>query len=155
MKDNYPLMSASQLRDAPWNQEEPEPIDVDCCVSYCMSKTMPVAVSNYIISKEYDCDIDDEGKSYCHTWQETDFENTNFIEEFENDSNSLGLPSLLEELGKLCKEKIDKLKDELALCNQYTAHRIYRQIKNELSHYQNVLELSKGWVVDDMDVTKE
>lgn len=152
MKDNYPLTGASQLREAPWNQEDPEPIDIDCCVSYCISKTMPVAVSNYTISKEYDCDIDDEGKSYCHTWQETDFENTNFIEEFKNDSNSLGIPTLLKELRKLSSEKISRLEDEFHLTSSYNNK---QKVKREIEHYKLVLESSIGWTVDDLDVVNE
>ena len=69
MKDNYPLLSQSEERMAPWNQKDPAPTQVDCCVSYCLSKSMPVTISNYDL-------IDDE----------PNFDNTNFIEEFENDN---------------------------------------------------------------------
>ena len=84
MKDNYPLLSQSEERMAPWNQKDPAPTQVDCCVSYCLSKSMPVTISNYDL-------IDDE----------PNFDNTNFIEEFENDNNALGILSLLTELQHL------------------------------------------------------
>lgn len=136
MKDNYPMLTQSQLREAPWMQEELIPIQVDCCISYCMSKTMPVWVENYGVS-------DGEG----------DFDITNFIKEFEGDGKAIGIPTLLEELQKLCWEKVGRLRDELELT--YISKDEQRKAKKEIAHYLSLLNASKDWIVDDLDVTKE
>lgn len=135
MKDNYPLLSQSEERIAPWNQRDPAPIQVDCCVSYCLSKSMPVTISNYDL-------IDDE----------PNFDNTNFIEEFENDNNAFGILSLLTELQHLSQEKINRLEDELSITHTPTAKAI---VQKELNHYKNIYKATKDWVIDDLDVIKE
>lgn len=125
----------SEESTAPWNQEELQPLDVDCCVSYCMSKTMTIPVKNY----------KDEGGSY-------DFSDTNLIDEF-SDSDALGLTYLLTELLRLSEEKITSLEDELNLTSSNNKAR--EQIQRELQHYKNVSKASKGWIVDDLDVEIE
>lgn len=135
MKDNYPLLSQSEERIAPWNQKDPAPTQVDCCVSYCLSKSMPVTISNYDL-------IDDE----------PNFDNTNFIEEFENDNNTFGILSLLTELQHLSQEKINHLEDELSITPTPTAKAI---VQKELTHYKNISKATKDWIIDDLDVIKD
>ena len=130
MNDNYP-MGANDDPQAPWKQEEPKAMKVDCSVCYCMSKSMPVNVPD-------------------HTKEDPKFNDTNFIEEFKHDNSVLGLPDLLEELQKLCKEKINILNIDLDY-DQW--NREY--INKELKHYLSVLNSTKDWVVDDLDVVKE
>lgn len=134
MKDNVPVLTQCQQKDAPWNQTDPEPIEVDCCVSYCMSKSMPITVKNY---------SDNDGKY--------SFEDTNFIDEF-SDSNAMGLTSLLAELLKLSEERVATLEDELTLTSSSATR---KQIQREIMHYMNVSKASEGWIVDDLDVEIE
>jgi len=136
MKDNYPMLTQAQLREAPWNKEDNKPIEVDCSVCYCMSKTMPVWVENYETSEDV-----------------SGFDNTNFIQEFKGDGKAIGIPTLLEELQKLCWEKIEKLRDEINLT--YVADNGKREAKKEMAHYLSILNASRNWVVDDLDVVKE
>lgn len=145
MKDNVPILTQSQLREAPWNQEDNEPIEVDCCVAYCISKTMPVKVRNYETSE-------DVSGSLCKEETEYFLDDTNFIEEYRNDGDAMGIPTLLNELHKLCREKLAKLKDEL---NLTTHNSDWKQIRRDIYHYASILKASKGWVVDDLDVCKD
>ena len=46
--DNIPLMSASQLAEAPFNQREPEEMDFCVTCSQSLSKTVVLKSSNYI-----------------------------------------------------------------------------------------------------------
>lgn len=146
MKDNCPMLTQSQLREAPWNKEDNKPIEVNCSVCYCMSKTMPVWVENYETSEDVSGSLYDEGKEYY-------FDNTNFIQEFKGDGKAIGIPTLLEELQKLCWEKIEKLRDEINLT--YVADNGKREARKEMAHYLSVLNASRNWVVDDLDVVKE
>lgn len=151
MKDNYP-MGAALDPSAPYNQSDPEPVEVDCCVSYSLSKSMPVKVQNYSVSEEYESDIDDDGHKYCHKLQENNFDDTNFIEEFKNDDTAFGIPALLTELQKLVKERVKELTDNFNLTRSYS---VRQKIREQINHYESILQASKDWVVDELDVCQE
>ena len=151
MKDNYP-MGAALDPSAPYNQSDPEPVEVDCCVSYSLSKSMPVKIQNYSTSEEYESDMDDEGHRYCHKLQENNFDDTNFTEEFKNDNTAFGIPALLTELQKLVKERVKELTDNFNLTKSYS---VRQKIREQINHYESILQASKDWVVDELDVCQE
>lgn len=151
MKDNYP-MGAALDPSAPYNQSDSKPIEVDCCVSYSMSKSMPVKVHNYSVSEEYESDIDDEGHRYCNKLQENNFNDTNFIEEFKNDDTAFGIPTLLKELQELVKERVKKLTDNFNLTKSYN---LRQKIRKQINHYESILQATKDWTIDELDVCQE
>lgn len=150
--ENYPSNIDPRASYCPWNQSDPEPVEVDCCVSYSMSKSMPVKIQNYSTSEEYESDIDDEGQRYCHKFQENNFDDTNFIEEFKNDDTAFGIPALLTELQKLVKERVKELTDNFNLTKSYS---VRQKIREQVNHYESILRASKDWVVDELDVCQE
>lgn len=129
MKDNVPILTQCQEKNAPWNQEDPAPVQIDCTVCYCMSKSMPIEVKDYN-------------------------ENTNLIEEFENDGYALGIPTLLKELEKLCKEKLRSLKDEESLKTSFFLSQV-KTIKKEEKYYKRILSAAQDWIENDLDVCKD
>lgn len=135
MKDNCPLLSQSEEHIAPWNQKDPEPIQIDCCVSYCLSKSIPVTIKNYDVING-----------------ENSFDNTNFINEFNNDEKAFSLTSLLAELHNLSEEKISRLNDELTMMYSPEDKNV---INKELEYYKNIFKATQGWIIDDLDVTME
>lgn len=151
MKDNYP-MGAALDPSAPYNQSDPEPVEVDCYVSYSLSKSMPIKVHNYSTSEEYESDMDDDGHRYCNKIQENNFDDTNFIEEFKNDDTAFGIPALLTELQKLVKERVKELTDNFNLTKSYS---VRQKIREKVNHYESILQASKDWVVDELDVCQE
>ena len=151
MKDNYP-MGAAIDPSAPYSQSDPKPVEIDCCVSYSLSKSMPVKIQNYSTSEEYESDIDNEGQRYCHKFQENNFDDTNFTEEFKNDNTAFGIPALLTELQKLVKERVKELTDNFNLTKSYS---VRQKIREKVNHYESVLQASKDWVVDELDVCQE
>lgn len=151
MKDNYP-MGAALDPSAPYNQSDPKPVEVDCCVSYSLSKSMPVKIQNYSTSEEYESDIDDEGHRYCNKIQENHFDDTNFTEEFKNDNTAFGIPALLTELQKLVKERVKELTDNFNLTKSYS---VRQKIREQINHYESILQASKDWIVDELDVCQE
>lgn len=151
MKDNYP-MGAALDPSAPYNQSDPKPVEVDCCVSYSLSKSMPVKVHNYSVSEEYESDIDDEGHRYCHKFKENNFNDTNFIEEFKNDNKAIGIPTLLKELQKLVKERVKELTDKFNLTKSYN---LRQKIRKQINHYESILQASMDWTIDELDVCQE
>lgn len=151
MKDNYPI-GATLDPSAPYNQSDPEPVEVDCCVSYSLSKSMPVKVQNYSVSEEYESDIDDDGHKYCHKLQENNFDDTNFIEEFKNDNAAIGIPTLLKELQNLVKERVKELIDKFNLTKSYN---LRQKIRKQINHYESILQATKDWTIDELDVCQE
>lgn len=140
---------------APYNQSDPKPVKVDCCVSYSLSKSMPVNVTNYNISEGYESEVDDEGHRYCNKIQENDFDNTNFFEEFKNDDEAIGIPTLLKELRTLCKEAIDSYKATMDIITQVSSNENIKSMKKKIKHYELLIKASEGWIVDDLDVCQE
>ena len=132
MKDNYPPLMQSEEARAPWNEKEPTSTQVDCTVCYCISKSIPVEV---------------------HVHNDS-FEDINFIEEFKNDNNALGIPALLQELQRLSEEKIEQLRTEGLMLDENDKGEEKRILK-QLKYYQAVQKASEDWVVDDLDVCQE
>lgn len=154
MKDNYP-MGAALDPSAPYNQSDSEPVEVECCVSYSLSKSMPVKIQNYSTSEEYESDIDDDGQRYCHKFKENNFDDTNFIDEFKNDSEALGIPTLLMELQNLCKETIEVRKRQIEMTKNVDGYEYIKKLKKDIQHYELLIKASEGWTIDELDVCQE
>lgn len=148
--NNYPL--GADNPNAPWNQHDPDPIVTNCCVSYSLSKSMPVVITNYTPMEEYDSDIDDEGHSYYGQRLVPNFDNTNFEEEFDTDNGALGIPTLLEHLKSLTQEKIERLEDEFSLTRD---EKTRRSIRSSIIQYNNVLRATYDWNIDEFCVVPE
>lgn len=135
MKDNCPPLMQSEEARAPWNEKETTPVQIDCTVCYCMSKSMPVNVVG-------------------HNDNYPNFEDVNFIEEYKNDYDAIGIPTLLQELQRLSREKIEQLRTEGIMLDDKDKE-AEKKILCQIKHYQSILKASKDWVVDDLDVIKE
>lgn len=55
--NNYDYPMGADTKDAPWNQEDPEPRKIEVTVSITLSKTVEVEVSDYTTEEE----VDEEG----------------------------------------------------------------------------------------------
>lgn len=152
--ENYPSNIDPRASYCPWNQSDPKPVEVDCCVSYSLSKSMPVKIQNYSTSEEYESDIDDEGHRYCHKFEENNFDDTNFIEEFKNDDAAIGIPTLLQELYRLSGEKIEQLRTEGIMLDENDKEEEKRILK-QIKYYQAVQKASDDWTIDELDVCQE
>lgn len=146
-------MGADNNPNAPWYQSEPKSVKVDCCISYSLSKSMPVNVTNYNVSEEYESEIDDEGHRYSNKVQENDFDDTNFFEEFKNDDEAIGIPTLLKELRTLCQEAIDSYKGTIGIITQISSNENIKSMKKKIKHYELLIKASEGWIVDELDVS--
>ena len=51
---NYPM--GADTPDAPWNQVDPEPREIEVTVSITLSKTVKVEVTDYTAEEDYDED---------------------------------------------------------------------------------------------------
>lgn len=54
--NNYDYPMGADTKDAPWNQEDPEPRTIEVTVSITLSKTVEVEVNDYTAEEEVDED---------------------------------------------------------------------------------------------------
>lgn len=151
MYDNYNYPPGSDTPDAPWNQSDLDPQDVDICVSTCLSKSTTVEVDDYTYSHEYDADIDDEGHAYCNEWDEIDYSSCNFNEAYTK--QHMTIPELLKELVKLAEEKKAALQRECSLFK--AGKKVDRQRKTQIGRLKYLIEEASGWVEDELDIELE
>ena len=59
--DNYNYPMGADTADAPWNQVDPEPIEVEVTVSITLSKTVKIYVDDYIQEAP---EVDEDGNYY-------------------------------------------------------------------------------------------
>lgn len=52
MKDNYPMMSQLEEKNAPWNQEEQPSKEIEVCISMTISKTVKIKVNDYVAEED-------------------------------------------------------------------------------------------------------
>lgn len=87
MYDNYNYPAGSDTPDAPWNQRDPQPIEVACDTCVTLKKRIVVTTTNY----EEDCD-----ETGCDI-----FLHDGFVElEQHVKEQHLSIPKLLDELAK-------------------------------------------------------
>lgn len=155
MYDNYPPGAANDP-NAPYNQPaDPDPVDVDVCASYSLSKSFNISVANYIPEAWEDWDTGDEGEVIHTGGIDPNFEDTNFEEEFDNDSTVYGIPDLLDELVTLIEEKIATSERKLELMKPEQGTLEERKIFREIQKYKLILSSAKDWAVDEFCVTLE
>lgn len=59
--DNYNYPMGADTADAPWNQVDPEPIEIEVTISITLSKTVKIYVDDYIQEAP---EIDEDGHYY-------------------------------------------------------------------------------------------
>ena len=59
--DNYNYPMGADTADAPWNQVDPEPIEIEVTISITLSKTVKIYVDDYIQEAP---EVDEDGHYY-------------------------------------------------------------------------------------------
>ena len=134
--------------NAPYNQSDPNPVDVDCCVSCSISKDVTVSTTDYIAEKWDDWDMDAEG-NYVHSGGvDYDFSDCNFSKVYHQ--NHYGILDLLEQLKVFLEGAIENLEhlSSEASKEEKAAKRANLRI------YKQMLEDCQGWTLDEEEVVK-
>lgn len=149
--DNYPPGAANDP-NAPYNQVDPEEVDVDICVSISLSKTTTITTSDYVANEWEDCERDEDGH-LCRTGGiEYDFSNTDLKSAYEEQEYTI--PELMDELIKRLKKDIEN--NESIIKNlDPNLKAAKRTFESEISSWKNMLEAAKGWTVDELEVVEE
>lgn len=136
MYDNYNYPPGADGPDAPWNQSDPEPIDVDVTISQSLSKTVTLSVTDYIIEQWEDVERDEDG-IHIIGGETIDFSESDFKSAYKE--QEFTIPMLLEELFKLAQEKI-------------TTQKLSTM---EYIYLERIKSACKGWTVDETEIIKD
>lgn len=124
MIGDYPP-GAENDPNAPYNQKEQEPVDIDVCVSCTLSKSTTI---------EGNPEVDDLKDIY--------------------EEQEYTIPELLDEFIKILKKEVVETNATIKLLDDNMSN-AKKALELNISHYNNLLESLKGWTVDELEVIKE
>ena len=124
MIGDYPP-GAENDPNAPYNQKEQEPVDIDVCVSCTLSKSTTI---------EGNPEVDDLKDIY--------------------EQQEYTIPELLDEFIKILKKEIAEINATIKLLDDNMSN-AKKALESNISHYNNLLDSLKGWTVDELEVIKE
>lgn len=124
MIGDYPP-GAEHDPNAPYNQKEQEPIDIDVCVSCTLSKSTTIGGNP---------EVDDLKDIY--------------------EQQEYTIPELLDEFTKILKKEITEIKATIKLLDDNMSN-AKKALEHNISHYNSLLYSLKGWTVDELEVIKE
>lgn len=132
--------------NAPYNQSDPDPVDVDCYISCSISKDVTVSTTDYIAEEWEDWDRDDEG-GYIHSGGvDYDFSDCNFSEAYHQDH--YGILELLEQLKVFLEGAIE----DLEMLSPEASKEEKAAKRANLRIYKQMLEDCQGWTLDEEEV---
>jgi len=134
---NYPPGVSDNTPDAPWNQVENEPENVDVCVSITMSKSTTISTTDYIKEVWDEYETGDEGERIHIGGTNYDFSESDLKSAYKN--CELTIPSLLALLESYLLKDLEENKGN--------------REKTDIINLQ--LESLRDWIVDELEVTQE
>ena len=137
MYDNYNYPIGADIPNAPWNQSDPEPIEVEVTISQSLSRSTKIKVTDYIANEWEDVDSDDEGGFYKIGGVEYDFSDSDLKGAYEE--QEYDIPKLLDYLKAYLIADIAK----------------YNEESNRKKELQHILSCCEGWNVDETEVIQE
>lgn len=119
--------------NAPYNQSNIEPIQLNVIISQSLSRPTTIEVTDYITNEWEDIEIDENGKFHKIEGIEYDFSDSDLKETYERQEYTI--PELLDYLK-------DYLITDINKCNEESK-------KRKLQH---ILKCCKDWEVDETEV---
>ena len=136
MYDNYNYPLGADTPYAPWNQSDPEPVEVEVTISQSLSRSTTINITDYITNEWEDMEIDENGKFHKIEGIEYDFSDSDLKGAYERQEYTI--PELLDYLKDYLIADINK-------CNEESK-------KRKLQH---ILKCCKDWEVDETEVVKD
>ena len=119
--------------NAPYNQSNIEPMQLNVIISQSLSRPTTIEVTNYITNEWEDIEIDENGKFHKIEGIEYDFSDSDLKETYERQEYTI--PKLLDYLKDYLIADINK-------CNE----------ENKKRKLQHILKCCKDWEVDETEV---
>ncbi len=124
MIGDYPPGAANDP-NAPYNQKEQEPVDIDVCVSCTLSKSTTI---------EGNPEVDDLKDIY--------------------EQQEYTIPELLDEFDWILRKEIAETKATIKSLDDNMSN-AKKALESSIIQYNNILKSIKGWTVDELEVIKE
>lgn len=129
----YPI-ETEYSSDAPWNQSDQEPLQVEVTISQSLSRSATIQVSDYATNKWEDIEYDEDGHMNRTEGIEYDFSDSNLKRFYEEQEYTI--PELLDYLKAY-------LIADIAKCSEGSSK------KKKLQH---ILKCCENWEVDETEV---
>ena len=110
MYNNYDYPCGADGPDAPWNQSDLEPVEVDVTISQSLSRPTTIEVTDYITNEWEDIVIDEGGKFHKIEGIEYDFSDSDLKGAYERQEYTI--PELLDYLKDYLIAHINKCDKE-------------------------------------------
>ena len=124
MIGDYPP-GAENDPNAPYNQKEQEPVDIDVCVSCTLSKSTTIKGNP---------EVDDLKDIY--------------------EQQEYTIPELLDEFDWILRKEIAETKATIKSLDDNMSN-AKKALESSIIQYNNILKSIKGWTVDELEVIKE
>ena len=134
MYNNYDYPCGADGPDAPWNQSDPEPVEVEVAISQTLSKSTKILITDYTVNEWEDFEPDEKGRFYRTGGIEYDFSDSDLKGAYEEQDYTI--PELLDYLKAY-------LIADIADCDKESGK------KQKLQH---ILDCCEGWEVDETEV---
>lgn len=123
--------------NAPYNQVEPEEVEVEVAISQTLSKSTKILITDYTVNEWEDVETDNEGGFLRTGGVEYDFSDSDLKGAYNEQEYTI--PELLDYLkGYLIAD--------IANCNKD---------KDKKQKLQHILDCCEGWEVDETEVVEE
>ena len=121
---------------APYNQSDPEPVEVNVCISQTLHKSTTISTTDYIAEKYEDCERGDDGGFITTEEVSYDFSDSDLLNAYKNDSWTI--PELLYELKDYIKQDLNRG------CSE-----------SKKAWLERMMKACEGWELDEEEVIKE
>ena len=136
MYDNYNYPVGSDGSDAPYNQSDPEPVEVNVCISQTLHKSTTISTTDYVAEECEDCERDDDGEFVTTGGVSYNFSDSDLLNAYKNDSWTI--PELLYELKDYIKQDLNRG------CSE-----------SKKAWLERMMKACEGWELDEEEVIKE
>ena len=121
---------------APYNQSDPEPVEVNVCISQTLHKSTTISTTDYVAEECEDCERDDDGRFVTTGGVSYDFSDSDLLNAYKNDSWTI--PELLYELKDYIKQDLNRG------CSE-----------SKKAWLERMMKACEGWELDEEEVIKE
>lgn len=136
MYDNYNYPVGADGSDAPYNQSDPEPVEVNVCISQTLHKSTTISTTDYVAEECEDCERDDDGEFVTTGGVSYNFSDSDLLNAYKNDSWTI--PELLYELKDYIKQDLNRG------CSE-----------SKKAWLERMMKACEGWELDEEEVIKE
>lgn len=132
--NNFPV--GANVPDAPWNQSDPEPVEVGVTISQSLSRSTTITVTDYTAEEWEDVECDEDGYMSRTGGVDYDFSDSDLKGAYEEQEYTI--PELLDYLKAY-------LIADIAECSEENGK------KKKLQH---ILACCEGWEIDETEVVE-